>query len=304
MVKGVNDLFTLRPDLVKYFIDTSYPERYTVGSRKYVKLKCPDCGYEKEMTVDTLSSRGFSCNICNDKGYSYPNRFAYSFLNQLPVENHIKEYSPDWIKPKRYDNYFEYQGKKYILEMDGALHYKDAYRATYDEVQENDRFKDMMAQKHGIEVIRIECLKSTPMYIRENILNSKLNKIFNLSDYDWDKCFKGCIGKSYYPIWEYANKHLDSPLSKIAREFGKGLGQARRIIEQGQKVNMCFYQIHECSKPISVYKNGIKLYDFVSISECERELKRVYQIKITRKKILEVCDNLCDEYKGFSFKLS
>lgn len=304
VVKGINDLATLRPDLIKYFSNTSDAEKYMIGSKQRVKLRCPDCGYEKEMTVGMLANRGFSCNVCNDNGYSYPNRFAYSFLNQLPIENHIKEYSPDWIKPKRYDNYFEYQGKKYILEMDGGLHYKDAYHTTYNEVQENDRFKDMMAQKHNIEVIRIECLKSIPAYIKENILNSKLNKIFNLSDYDWDKCFKGCVGKSYYPIWEYANEHLDLPLSKIAKKFGKEFGQVRRIIEQGQQINICFYQIHESSKSISVYKDGIKLYDFSSISECVRELKRIYKIKITRDKIVGVCNNLYDEYKGFNFKFS
>ena len=41
------------------------------------------------------------------------------------MENFIAEYSPYWAGRKRYDNYFEYNGQAYILEMDGAWHYKD-----------------------------------------------------------------------------------------------------------------------------------------------------------------------------------
>ena len=84
--------------------------------------KCPHCGKvskNKKSPNGLYHNKGLGCS-CSD-GISYPNKFSYELLSQLPVTNVIHEYNPHWLKPYRYDNYFEFDGDKYILEMDGNL---------------------------------------------------------------------------------------------------------------------------------------------------------------------------------------
>ena len=86
---------TRRPDLVKYFKNCSDTTIYGINSRQKVDLICPECGYERTMTIEVLSREGFCCHVCGD-GISYPNKFIRAFINQLPVENVEFEYSPKW----------------------------------------------------------------------------------------------------------------------------------------------------------------------------------------------------------------
>ena len=47
-----------------------------------------------------------------------------------------------------------------------------------------------MAKEHNIIVIRIDCKKSEKDYIKNNIIDSCLNDLFDLSNIDWDLCNK------------------------------------------------------------------------------------------------------------------
>ena len=81
-----------------------------------------------------------------------------------------------------YDNYFVYNNKEYILEMDGGFHSIDNLMngQTVEESKSIDDYKDTMAKEHGIEVIRIDCYyksKDRLEYVKQNIIDSKLNKI-------------------------------------------------------------------------------------------------------------------------------
>lgn len=301
IVKGINDISTIRPDLLEYFIDKSLADKYSVQSHQRILCQCPLCGFQKEMNIYDLASRGFSCNLCSDKSFSYPNRFGYAFLSQLPIQNHIREYSPDWIKPKRFDNYFEYNGKQYILEMDGGLHYKDNYGKSLEVIQSIDNYKDNMASLHNITVIRIECKKTNPEYIVGKILNSELSQIFELENYNWEKCFILSKSSSYIPIWNYLNNHLNEPLKKVGLVFNKSYQQLCRIIKYGHLVNMCEYQLQR-PKRISVYKENQLMHTFNSMSECKRELCKIYNISITIDKVRESCLGIISEYKGFTFQ--
>ena len=157
-VPGYTDIPTVAPWMVKYF-QGGYDEakQYTVTSTKKIKPVCPTCGRIKEseiMICSIYNNHSIGC-ICGD-GISYPNKFGYSFLEQLQVNNIIPEYSPDWIRPLRYDFYFEYQENKYILEMDGGLghgkklwdHTKDVNGLKKDKLKEFiDAFKGSVSSK-------------------------------------------------------------------------------------------------------------------------------------------------------------
>lgn len=54
IIVGINDLATVRPDLIDYFEDKNEAKHHTVGCGCRVNLVCPCCGYKKEY-VDSSS---------------------------------------------------------------------------------------------------------------------------------------------------------------------------------------------------------------------------------------------------------
>lgn len=160
-VSGVNDLATLHPELIKYFKHKKRAKIVNSGAKALEEMVCPYCGNEKKISPRQLVKNGFGCQECSD-GISYPNKFCRAFLKQLPISNLIFEYNPGWIKPKRFDNYFEYNGKKYILEADGGFHFQDntyTNESCFD-AKLKDLEKEKIAAEHDISVIRIDCRKS------------------------------------------------------------------------------------------------------------------------------------------------
>lgn len=101
-VKGINDISTIRPDLIKYFIDINDAYTHTIYSEDKVCVKCPICGFEKQIIIHNLTRSGLGCNRCSD-GISYPEKFIMSVLNQLHIK-YITQYRIDGYKYK-YDFY-------------------------------------------------------------------------------------------------------------------------------------------------------------------------------------------------------
>ena len=206
---GVNDLWTTHPHIAKLLKDPNDGYKYSAGSNKKVWFKCPICGNESEKFIYAVINYGFSCNKCSD-GISYPNKFFRNFFNQLNIL-YEPEWDPDFIRPMAYDFYFEFKGKHYIVEADGGLGHgnqRDTSMAkhTKEESIEIDNYKDNMALQHGIHVIRIDCNYSNfsdrDIYIKNNIINSELSMIFDLSSINWDECDQFATSSLIYKVAE------------------------------------------------------------------------------------------------------
>ena len=307
-VAGINDIATKRPDLIKYFVDKEDAARYTTGSGQRLIFKCPDCGQEKEMTISVLTCSGFSCGICSDN-ISYPNKYMRGFLSQLPVENVDYEYSPEWIKPLRYDGYFEYNGQSYIMEMDGALgHGKSKYGSKEKDIEglKKDKYKESMASQHNIKVIRIDCEVSESDYISNNIINSELVDIFDLSSIDWNKCNEFATKNIVKEVCDYFNKTNLNP-STIAKVLKLGNNTVRRYLRRGTELGWCNYQpnstIRIIKKAIDVFDmNNNKLHHFESLNECCSFMGKQYGKTFDRHTIGKTCRGEKKSYKGFIFK--
>ena len=173
VVQGINDILITHPYLVKYFKNIEDVYTHSYASNKEVWMKCPDCGNEKKSNIVNLYKQGFNCKKCSDE-IKYPNKFAFKMFEELRID-FIPEYSPDWIGRKRYDFYFELNDKQYILEMDGGFHNNDNKMSgqTKEESQVIDDYKDEMANKQNIEVIRIDCdypnIETRFKFIKNNI---------------------------------------------------------------------------------------------------------------------------------------
>lgn len=226
-----------------------------------IKAQCQFCKHEWMVTPNNLL-QGQGCPHCSD-GISYPNKFSYALLEQLPVKNVIHEYSPKWIGRKRYDNYFEYKGKSYILEMDGAYHYSTRYGWNdLKSVEKSDEYKDKLALEHNIQVIRIECLKSEKDYIKNNILQSELSNIFELSDIDWNKCDLFANKNLIKEICDYFNKNSLSTVSEIVMKYGISENKVRNYLHTGTSLGLCNYShkiaLERKNKKIKLQKGKVE----------------------------------------------
>ena len=194
VVKGVNDIATTYPWMIPFFYNIEDAYTHTKRSSKKTYMRCPDCQRKSDHKIsisNLYKNKGFGCS-CSD-GISFPNKIAFEMLKQLEVQNLEREYSPQWIKPKRFDFYFEYNNIKYILEMDGGIGHGNFIYGTNEKDVNGlliDNKKDQLAKEHGIIVIRIDCKISTIEYIKKSINNSQLTNIFDLKKINWEKCEK------------------------------------------------------------------------------------------------------------------
>ena len=303
IIAGVNDLATVRPDLIDYFEDRHEAERHTIGCGCRVNVICPCCGHKKNMLIHHLVTTGFACPYCGD-GVSYPNKFCRAMLSQIDCLHVKHEYQPNWAKPYFYDNYFEWNGNKYILEADGSQHFTDNNfgRITLEQIQQTDKIKDDLAVNNDVVIIRIDCRKSELNYIKNNILNSMLSKIFDLSDIDWTMCEKNARTSLLEQICKFYNESNNRQIKYISEQFDLSVATVRKYLQRGNNIGICNYKRHTGKLSVIAYNvNDNKSFTFNSVSSCARELSNLYNIKIENKGILRVCRHKQKLYKGFIF---
>lgn len=146
---GINTIWDTDRWMVNLGVSKEDAKKYSHGSGQRIMVKCPDCGKEKKIVISTLyiyKSIGCSCS----DGKSYPEKFVVNLLEQLNIDFET-EYSPKWIKPKRYDFYIS--DLNMIIETHGKQHYssKASFKSiggrTFKEEQLNDKYKREMALK-------------------------------------------------------------------------------------------------------------------------------------------------------------
>ena len=300
VVKGINDISTTAPWMVKFFSNKNDAYKYTCGSNKKIKTKCPDCGNEKYMIINNLFKKGFSCNKCSD-GFSYPNKFMFNVLEQLN-EEFVSEYSPIWVEGKFYDFYIP--SKKLIIEMDGGLGHGHKQHAksklTPKQSKEIDDYKDMKAIEHGIDVIRINCdydyVYNRFEFIKSNILNSKLIKYYNLHNLDWDYINKKSIENRTKNICLFYNDNKNMTAKDISNKLKISISTLYACVKIGEDLGWCNYKNKKRIKIIET--NDI----FESITECDEQSEKLYGVKLDKRNICAVLKGKRKSHKGFHFE--
>lgn len=217
---------------------------YMPNSTKKILIPCPQCKHIKSISPARLLYGGFGCLYCSD-GVSYPNKFARALIEQLPVYNVENEYSPEWCvinnNKCRYDVYFEYNNRNYIVEMDGGLGhgFKSYNHNKDDEGLARDKEKDRLAQNHGIIVIRIDSKISDPQYIKNNILTSMLSKLFDLSGIDWEYCDKQATSSNIIEASLLWNNGYS--LKSISDKLHVRNVTVSKYLKRGNKLGLCNY---------------------------------------------------------------
>jgi len=317
LVEGINDISTTAPWMVKFF-QGGYDEAklYSKTSNKKITPICPDCGRikDKEMLINNIYNRKSINCFCADS-MSYPSKLMFNLLEQFHI-NFETEYSPDWIKPKRFDFYFELNKNKYIVETDGGWHKKDNNMSgqTADESISVDNFKDLKAIKNNIEVIRIDCELSELELIKNNVLDSKLNSMFDLSKIDWDKAEEFALSNLVKTACDYKKNNSNITIYEIKNLMKLSNTTIRKYLKKGSILGWCDYNPKEeisknCSKSgkmqgkkVEIFKESISLGIFESCSELERQSNQLFNIKLDLHNISLVCLGKRNHHKGYTFK--
>ncbi len=315
VLQGFNDIATTAHWMVDYLVNKEDATKYSCNSHMKIWFKCPECGREKLNSIQSVYRYGICCQYCGD-GLSYPNKFGRALFMQLPVENYQPEYEEKWSNHKRYDNYFEYKGKKYVVEMDGGFHYKSTDFGSLEEAEAIDQEKDKLAEEHGIIMIRIDCRESNMDYITKNIKESKLSGIFDLSQVDWNECNKQAasnLAKEVCLFFE-ANKNQMLPI-EIAKHFNISMDTLRRYRKTGEDAGWCTpikkeelergYHIKSSRKkiPINIYDINKKLITTTkSVKQCISYMKENFGIAICDERINKQCKTPEVPYEGYYFE--
>lgn len=304
VVKGINDICTTDPWMIPYFQGgKEEAQKYTSGSSNTIYPICPDCGRVKSKQmpiyrINKYKSIGCNCSRCN----SYPNKFICKMLDQTHIDFETEKIF-DWAKFAEYDFYFTslIDEKEYIIEADGGVgHGNNGTDFEKIESLYLDYRKDMIAEKYGIEVIRIDCVKSDKEYIKNNIINSKLNQLINLNNINWEKCDEYATKNIIKEICEKYETGLS--LDFLASEYKVNNATIRRYVIKGEKLGWCHYRESISNRIILVFdSNNIFINQYPSKGYIEKHCKELFGTNLIAKKIKESCEtgNL---YKNYYFK--
>lgn len=321
ILKGYNDIATTHPWILDYVVNKEDAYKFSFRSDKTILLKCPICGYKKEMIVKNFIRRNFSCSQCGDK-ITIPNKIMFNILSQLNVDFET-EYSPKWCKylfktkskQGRYDFYIP--SLNTIIEMDGGLgHGKENNRnkQTAEESQYIDDEKDRLAEEHKIEVIRIDCdygHNNKLEYIKNNILkNEQLNKLFDLNIIDWNCVLNFITSSRIIEACDLWNSGIRS-VKEIAKIMKLDRSTIVDYLNTGFEINKCDYdskiassQAHsksgkESGKLIICLTNEM-IFD--SARDCSRKSNEIFGVDIGWSAICAVCRGVHKHTKGYVFK--
>lgn len=311
---GINTIYNTDKWMIDLGVSEKDAKKYTSQSNKKIKVKCPNCEKEKYMSINHIYRRKSIGCLCGD-GVSYPEKFVISLLDQLNI-NYIKEYSPEWIKPKRYDFYFELDNKKYIIETHGEQHYNGKFNTTKEEQQENDQYKKELALNNGINYyIELDCRESKLNYIKNSIINSKLNSIFNLNNINWLECERFGLSNRVKEVCDYWKLHNEInneglTTTDIGEIFKLCQGSICRFLNKGTKLGWCNYngkeEVKNGSKKrttkVEIFRDGNSLGIFESCRELKNKSEELFGIKLNESHISAVARGERKSHRGFTFK--
>jgi hypothetical protein len=314
---------TTHPYLIKFLVNKEDIFKYSHGSKMKIPMKCPDCGYEKKIGIQTFLTQGLGCNKCSD-GIPYPEKFMFNVLEQLKdldkIQNFEKEKTFKWLLYKfknkfhkgYMDFYFELNNQKYVIEMDGSFHSTDNKMngRTKEENKYIDDEKDRLCKEHDIKVIRIDCLESYLEYIKDNIVKSELPSLLNFKEenIDWLKAHKaGCsnIVKKACKLWHDGMENT----SRIAEELRIHKTTVARYLKQGAKLGWCNYDVEIERRKGTIAMRGKNNRQTICLTTMEifnstAEAARTYNI--LAPDIFQCCKNIkkyAGEYKNTGEKM-
>lgn len=295
-VLGVNTIW----DKAKWMCDLGISEedakKYCPQSGQKIWVTCPDCGEKKEIKINNLYNRHSIGCTCGD-GKSYPEKYVYELLNQLNIKfdyqvkyewNKYKDPHKQKVAQGIIDFVLYIDNREIPLEVDGDFHrfYNNRNKRTKEDSIYIDHQRDLNSLKYlGEETIRV-IFDDYNKDMKQNILNSKLNNLFNLSNIDWNKCEEYALKNIIKEVCIYKEEHPELTTGEIGKLFNINRHTVREYCIKGTKFNWCNYKpskereknynkMKEMNKKLrdihlKAYKDGELIGIFDSASELSR----------------------------------
>ena len=290
VLRGVNDIWTTNPELAKLLANPEDGFKYTQCSAIRLDWRCPICRNNiKNRSIYNVCEHGLSCPRCSD-GISYPEKFMYNLLKQLNVDfEYQKKF--DWCKyeldgKQKYGIYdFYIPSKHLIIEMDGSLGHghKNNFGLSAQESQKIDDYKNKLATIHGLKIIRINCNYDNDNrfnFIKNNIFNSKLKNILDLTKVKWDKIDKESQNSLLKEICDF-RKQTDMFTGELSKIFKLNQTTIQKYLKQGNKYGWCSYnpdkekeKSHKKKSKKVICMETKKIYSSITEAEYTTKIKK------------------------------
>lgn len=312
-ILGINTIWDTDKWMVDLGVQEEDSKKYTKRSNQKIVVVCPDCAREKRMSInDIYGNHSISCT-CSDKN-PYPEKCLSGILKQLNVEfnTQLNKSIFKWIGVYKYDFYIP--SLNIIIETHGMQHYTDSsgvFIKTLEEEQENDKSKKELALANKIKedcYIIIDCRYSKLEFIKNSVLNSNLANLFDLSTLDWNKVQEFALSNLVKVACEYwdSRKYSIKDISEIMK---LNVETIRRYLKQGNGI-WCHYDAKEeasklngkRSKRVKILKDGIILAEFLSGYDLERKSDETFGVKLSAKRVSDVCLGKQKTHKGYTFQ--
>lgn len=305
--QGYNSFGDLHPELLKYFINKEDAFSHRERSNEKVQLKCPVCNTQYKRSYDYLYKNGFHCAIC-DATSSLPNRILRQLLNNIPNISNI-EYEKIFYTNNsyiRYDGYFIYNNTQYIIEMQGKQHYINTNYNNYNasNQQYQDKFKQTFAQENNLIYIAIDCKESNFSYIKNNLIKSPLNQLYDLTLINWHNIEEKsiCTNQTQLICEDYETNH--STIIALSKKYQLDRNTITNILKIGKQYGLCPSYTIKTKRKVKAYDNNHKyIGTYSSCRECAQILNNLYMdIKFNEDGISKVLLNKQITHQGFYFE--
>lgn len=323
VIKNINNLTYIYPETKKFLVDEKDGDTHTPRSNMKIMCKCPICNNKKVYSITNLIGKGFSCNVCGD-GISYPEKVMSNILFQLNIDYSHQFLIKDKSKRYLYDFYFKLNNNKYIIEVNGIQHYEENNFSfgnhSLELEKQNDKNKKDCAIRYGIKesnYIVIDARKSNINFIRNNILNSKLNEILMLKNIDWNLCDLYASKSILLEICKYwKDNYPNISIKNLEEKYKLSKSTIFNYLKKGHDLKLCKYngdfeklknfekhkQINTHGKQVEIFKDGISYGKFRNCVDLERKSEELFNIKLNSSNISAVCTGYQKTHKGFTFK--
>lgn len=307
--EGFNDIPTTAPWMIPYFQGgIEEAKQYAAKSTHKIIPKCPDCGrtHDKQVSlVNLFNYHGFKCK-CSDN-ISFPEKFMIGLLDQLNI-NYIYQAQTNELgfdtQGKVYDFYIP--SIKCIIETHGSQHYRgeNIFHSSFKKQQANDKFKERIAKENGIKhYIQIDCSQTSLTWLKEHIINSDVNQLFNLSNIDWEKCIEYGSINLVKELCDYYNNY-DVSSSDLMKKFHIGRKGVLTYLKRGSELGWCKYKPNQSffsCKPFVVYKNNQFICYGESAKAFGRKSKGILGEYISPSTIRKCLLKQLESFKGYRF---
>ena len=198
----------------------------------------------------------------------------------------------------------------------GIQHFKKTFykscRTLKDE-QLNDKNKKELAIKNGItEYIIIDTSKTDFDYIKDNILQSRLSELFDLSSVNWSLIRKQISSPIIKEICDFWNTNTNISTGDLSKKYHFSYSTIQNYLQQGNKLGWCKYDpknyrkkniyINDTvntSKPIMCLENNKY---FKSVGLCTRKSLDVFGIQLNDSSIRSVLQGKYTHHRNYHFQ--